>query len=58
MNTRYIALKTDMIRSRTIHDRNQVQGLFKASGINTNFHLCFESDFIITHGDEAQALIN
>jgi hypothetical protein len=59
MNPRYIALKTDMIRSRTIHDRNQVQELFfKASDwMNTNFHLCFESGFIITHGDEAQALI-
>ena len=59
MEPRYIALKTDMIRSRALHERNQVQELFfqAADRINNDFKECLESGFIITHGDEAQALM-
>jgi SatD family (SatD) len=59
MSLRYIGLKTDMIRSRTLGERNKVQELFLtvADRMNAEFHLCFESGFIVTHGDEAQALI-
>lgn len=56
---RYIALKTDMIHSRALHERDKIQELFFTAGdrINTDFGSCFESGFIITHGDEAQALV-
>ncbi|HEX7713920.1 MAG TPA: SatD family protein [Bacillota bacterium] len=59
MAFRYIALKTDMIHSRALHERDKIQELFFAAAdrINTDFGSCFESGFIITHGDEAQALI-
>lgn len=59
MTPRYIALKTDMIHSRTLHERDKVQEWFftAARRINTDFGSCLESGFIITHGDEAQALI-
>jgi hypothetical protein len=59
MTLRYIALKTDIIRSRALQERNKVQELFlkAANRMNAQFHLYFESGFIVTHGDEAQALI-
>ncbi|HBE78607.1 MAG TPA: hypothetical protein DDW65_12655 [Firmicutes bacterium] len=59
MIARYIALKTDMVHSRNLAERNEIQELFfkAADRINADYGSCFESGFIVTHGDEAQALI-
>lgn len=55
----YIALKFDMIGSRRLHERDDVQKhfLLMAAEINKKFAAVLEAEFIVTHGDEAQALL-
>lgn len=55
----YIALKFDMIGSRRLHERDDVQKhfLLMAAEINKKFAEVLEAEFIVTHGDEAQALL-
>lgn len=55
----YIALKLDMIRSRKLSKRDLVQKQFlsTATEINKKFNGVLEAEFIVTHGDEAQALL-
>lgn len=55
----YIALKLDIIGSRKLNERALVQKSFlsTAATINKKFHGVLEAEFIVTHGDEAQALL-
>ena len=59
MQTNYIAFKTDIIRSRYISKREDVQDFFLniANQVNEKFANSLEAGFIVTHGDEAQCLI-
>lgn len=59
MTQHYIAFKTDMVKSKKIPDRGDVQEKFLkvAEDLNSRFSESFESRFVVTHGDEAQGLI-
>jgi len=55
----YIAAKFDMIGSRKLHSRGDVQKhfLFMTEEINATFHDYLAAYFVVTHGDEAQVLL-
>lgn len=55
---RYIAAQYDMIGSRRLKQRSDAQKRFLhvADEINSKFSEALEAKFIVTHGDEAQAL--
>lgn len=55
----YMALKFDMVRSRRLRGRDEVQKQFLATvaDINRQFRACLAADFVVTHGDEAQVLL-
>lgn len=55
----YIAVKFDMVHSKKLQRRSAVQKhfLLMAKEINVKFSDCLEAEFIVTHGDEAQALL-
>ncbi len=55
----YAALKFDMIKSRRLAARASIQERFllTAEEINTEFAGVLEAKFVVTHGDEAQALL-
>ncbi|NMB01680.1 MAG: hypothetical protein GX971_09240 [Firmicutes bacterium] len=55
----YIAAKFDMVGSRKLHRRSDVQKhfLLMAEDINVKFSDYLEAEFIVTHGDEAQVLL-
>lgn len=56
----YLALKTDIINSRKIPFRWHVQDKFleTAQQLNSRFADQFTAAFVVTHGDEAQGLLN
>lgn len=56
---KYIAAKFDMVASRKLHRRKEVQNKFlrAAEDINQKYSKYLEADFIVTHGDEAQVLL-
>lgn len=56
----YIAAKFDMIGSRKLHKRDAVQKHFlhTAEEINTKFFDHLAAQFVVTHGDEAQVLLD
>ena len=55
----YIAIKFDMIGSRKLPSRGDVQKHFLSmtEEINAKFHDYLAADFVVTHGDEAQVLL-
>lgn len=55
----YAAMKFDMVKSRRLKQRAAVQKSFlmSAKDINREFADVLEASFIVTHGDEAQALL-
>ena len=56
----YFALKFDIVNSRRLPHRDRVQRefLMLAEDINRRFTHVLAAKFIVTHGDEAQALLN
>ena len=56
----YLALKFDIVNSRRLPHRDRVQRefLMLAEDINRRFTHVLAAKFIVTHGDEAQALLN
>lgn len=56
---RYVALKFDMVRSRRLPRRDEVQKQFLATAadINRQFGDYMAAGFVVTHGDEAQVLL-
>jgi hypothetical protein len=55
----YAAAKFDMIGSRKLHKRDDVQRhfLLVTDEINSKFSDYLAADFVVTHGDEAQVLL-
>ena len=55
----YIAAKFDMVNSRKLHERSDVQKHFlrMAEEINVKFSDYLVAEFVVTHGDEAQVLL-
>lgn len=55
----YVAAKFDMIGSRKLQKRDDVQKhfLLMAEEINTKFRDYLAAEFVVTHGDEAQVLL-
>ncbi|MGE5557383.1 MAG: SatD family protein [Bacillota bacterium] len=54
---KYIALKTDIIRSKKILHRDKAQEQFLSTAQAVNRRFDFISSFVVTHGDEAQGLL-
>lgn len=55
----YVAVVGDIVRSKTLTDRNEVQERMKAilRGVNERYVESIASDFMITLGDEFQGLL-
>lgn len=55
----YVAMKFDMVKSRQLPERADIQKRFLhlAREINLKFSRVLEAKFVVTHGDEAQALL-
>ncbi len=55
----YIAIKTDIVHSRKLKKRADFQNRFlnAVKRLNNTFSSSFASNFIVTHGDEAQGLV-
>ncbi len=56
---RYVAVKVDMVSSRLLQQRGEVQRRFLdiAGEINDRFGEHLVAEFVVTHGDEAQVLL-
>jgi hypothetical protein len=59
MVMQYAALRFDIVKSRRLKQRAAVQKSFlmSAEDINREFADVLEASFVVTHGDEAQALL-
>lgn len=57
---KYVAMKIDMVHSRRLTNRREIQEelIAHTEQINTRFKVAIAAQCIVTHGDEAQCLVH